>query len=208
MDDVSGKLAEPKSLYGIKRVLWVCLGSSLLFSGCATYRVYAGFPATDLSGFHCGMPRGDVEKILGGPEKVEEGEQGTVAYYPYDRGYIPPAENWSDAKYLAVPVVILLEISSLGMLEIGVACQSACTKGRLEVRYNAVEELVVASEHRIPADEHSFCGRGTKNARSCDISGSRARPSTLPNLGEGACQRGSAPGNRPADGRSSPAQPD
>ena len=68
------------------------IGCCLLTACMAQYGTY-GIPATDLSDFHVGMSRSEVEAMLGVPKEIHQ----TVleddvpyfckAYYEYDRGY-------------------------------------------------------------------------------------------------------------------------
>jgi len=157
---------------------------SVSLSGCATYQAFAGLRATDLSGLQCGMLRQDVEKILGDPARSEAMEQGTVASYAYDRGYVAPAEGWNNAKYLAAPLLIAAEAVSLGMMDLGAVCDGQCQKGRLEVRYDALAHLVGASEHSTGA---TYCGTRRRLPR-CSYVRLHRRPSTLADLVASACQ--------------------
>src|SRR5262249_9733738 len=130
------------------------------------------------------MLRQDVENILGGHARSEAMEQGTVASYAYDRGYVAPAEGWNNAKYLVAPLLIAAEAASLGLMELGAACDGQCQRGRLEVRYDALDHLVAAGEHSTGAN---YCGTGKRLPR-CSYVRLHRRPSTLPDLVASACQ--------------------
>lgn len=127
--------------------------------------ISGGQQATDLSWLMKGTKRDHVEENLGEPVQIGSSENGIIAVYEYDRGYILPEDTGME---WATPVITLYEIGSLGMIGVLEAEQRECQRGLLRVMYDASGKVLAAGE----------C-YGTANHAECSTTRSRRRPSTL-----------------------------
>ncbi len=153
----------------------VVIALCLILPGCMTYQGLFGIEATDLSSLQFEMDRAEVEELLDSPEETEQLDQGSKAFYDYDRGYIPPSEESPGRKALA-PLILTLEIM-FPVMEIYAICTNVCQKGRLEVLYSKDEQLVAA---RLVRKDFGGCAVGARPRAGCTSVANRARPSSFP----------------------------
>ncbi len=130
--------------------------SLLVATGCATRDLIVGKSSTDLSTFRINMKREDIEKYLGKPSKLESWQEGTgiVAFYSYDRGFYPIAEE-PGKRFLAFMFIFPLDVFSLGVFGLRTACFHECQIGRLKVIYNVNNRLIGAKE--LPSERIGRC---------------------------------------------------
>ena len=148
----------------IKRLIVVALLSSLL-TACVTYRLKAGWPATDLSWLTTGTSREVVDERLGKPLEVDSSERGIIVSYEYDRGFLPPD---TDMDWLVLPSMLFFEVGTMGMNSFLVEVADQCQRGLLRVMYDASDKTIAARE----------CV-GMADAEDCSHIRSRRRPSNL-----------------------------
>ena len=147
----------------IKRLIVIALSSSLL-TACVTYRAKVGWPATDLSWLKAGTSRDVVDERLGKPLEIDSSERGIIVSYEYDQGVHPTD---SDMDW-ALPVVLLYEVGTAGMISFLAEVQEQCQRGLLRVMYDASDKTIAARE----------CV-GMADAEDCAHVRSRRRPSSL-----------------------------
>lgn len=151
----------------VRRLPIFLLLSTLLLTACATYRGWVGWAATDLSWMEVEMEREKVEDKLGKPIQPYITEQGFLAVYEYDRGWIPPSEEDPRKKALA-PIFLVADVVTLGMMGFLSEPQgAACQRGRLRVLYDKASKILAVKECWEPPDK-------------IDCDSHRRRPSTLP----------------------------
>jgi hypothetical protein len=152
--------------YAMTKMLLASVMIPLCLTSCLTYRIISGGqPATDLSWLNLGTTREQVEEILGEPVQIGSSENGIIAVYEYDQGYILPENTGME---WATPVITLYEIGSLGMIDVLEAENRHCQRGLLRVMYDASGKVLAAGE----------C-HGITDHEDCSSTRSRRRPSTL-----------------------------
>jgi hypothetical protein len=132
-------------------VLFLLL-STVLAQGCATQRAYFGYDETDLSSLQPGVSRIAIEKVIGPPERIEQGDGVSIAWYVYDMGNIGNIEKEGIAFEIAMlPAAVFSELITFGMLgPMFEHCQKMCQKGLLEVCYDASGSMLSARESLLP----------------------------------------------------------
>jgi hypothetical protein len=125
------------------------------------------------------MKKAQVEEILGEALDTERTADYVVAYYYFDRGYIPPAER-TDTQVPAAVFVGVMGLLTLGLAWTGTAnCGDICQRGRLKVVYDSNNRLVAV---KLPVNSHvdnNYCWTSGKRRPSCNAIASYPRPSTL-----------------------------
>ena len=140
----------------------------LLLGACATYRSSFGYAATDLSWLERGMSREKVEDRLGESYQFYTLEQGSLAVYEYNQGYIPPMEKNPEARVVGMPIIFFAELFTLGGLSYVTVSTADCHIAELRILYGTSENVLAATE----------CP-GHPKTTSCEDPQSSRRPSTL-----------------------------
>jgi len=135
-------------------VLFLLL-NAVFSQGCALHQMYFGHDETDLSSLQPGVSRIAIEKVIGPPERIEQGDGVSIAWYVYDMGSIGTVEKESTAyKMITAPLFISVDVLTAGVMESANAmyahCDDACQKGLLEVCYDASDSLLSAKEDLLP----------------------------------------------------------
>ncbi len=166
-------------LLGMKKVLMIMV--IVTFSGCAMYRAHYGVANTDLSELHPGMHGKDIEAIVDEPIEVSITGDSTIAFYTYDRGYIPPIEEHGYSPAWTIPSSLFLEVMSGGLAgAVMEECQIACQKGKLAILYDSSSRLLEVLECTLTLDEiDHHCGVG-KTQDHCIYVMGHPRASALP----------------------------
>jgi hypothetical protein len=162
-----------------------------MISSCATQKSYHGIDATDLSWLFHGMPRTEVEAMLGNPIKEMQCRKAKLVTYLYDRGY----KGCEGKKYCDDdPILYFHEVMNMfdtlgANLFISNNCFSTCQKGNLEIFYDENGNLRGVKETE-PAKD-SWCwkhfkvftghqGMGPRRTVSCSSIYRVREPSTVP----------------------------
>lgn len=158
---------------------------SVCLAGCASKGAYVGHSATDLSGIKPGLPRTDVERILGPSARTEVGIPGLRAWYVYDRGYVGTLEEKSALEKVGwAPILAWGEMVSLGVAGLMTVCATPCQKGFLTVTYGPDNGVVSASEQYLPDDHPEVSACRSSGVRAdhgvCAAVRERVRPTSLP----------------------------
>ena len=126
--------------------------STVLAQGCMTQRLYFGYDETDLSSLQPGVSRIAIEKVIGPPERIEQGDGVSIAWYVYDMGNIGGIEKEGIAAEIAMlPGTLFTEMVTFGMVgPMAEHCQKMCQKGLLEVCYDASGSMLSARESLLP----------------------------------------------------------
>lgn len=151
---------------------------------CAIKKAYSGHTATDLSGLRPGVMRAEVNRLIGQPERVEQANGMTHAWYVYDRGFTGSLESTSvGEKIFWAPVMVWGEVVSLGTVELMGQCQIPCQKGLLELHYDSEGKLLAAREQVLPDSHPQLKGCATTSVRQdvavCQGVRELARPPSL-----------------------------
>ena len=165
-------------------ILFVLL-STVFAQGCAIHEVYFGRTGTDLSSLHPGASRTAIEKVIGPPEQIEQGEGVHLARYIYDMGYVGAHEEDSAAsKIVSVPAAITVDVMTFGTVEAAEAilahCKDVCQKGLLAVCYDASDSMLSARESLLP-ESHPLLngclygpGSGRSHYNACEFTRQQA----------------------------------